>query len=145
MQAPASLVVVTQNAAMREILDRVRTIAESDTSVLLVGETGVGKELFADYIHRASARATRPFVKISLSAMPHDLLESELFGHERGAFTNAIADKRGLFEIADTGHVLPRRYRRRGAAGASQAAAGARDGAGDAGRRQRARFRSTFD
>lgn len=103
MQPPASLVVVTQNRGMREILDRVQTIAASDTSVLLVGETGVGKELFADYIHRTSARHAKPFVKISLSAMPHDLLESELFGHERGAFTNAIADKRGLFEIAHTG------------------------------------------
>jgi DNA-binding NtrC family response regulator len=103
MQAPASLAVVTQNEGMRVILDRVRTIAASDTSVLLVGETGVGKELFADYIHRASPRKNLPFVKISLSAMPHDLIESELFGHERGAFTNAIADKRGLFEIAHTG------------------------------------------
>ena len=100
---PTSLVVVTQNERMRGILDRVRTIAASDTSVLLVGETGVGKELFADYIHRTSGRRDRPFVKISLSAMPHDLLESELFGHERGAFTNAIADKQGLFEIAHTG------------------------------------------
>jgi DNA-binding NtrC family response regulator len=88
---------------MRAILARLQTIAASDTSVLLVGETGVGKELFADYIHRASRRRDRPFVKISLSAMPHDLLESELFGHERGAFTNAIAEKRGLFEVAHTG------------------------------------------
>jgi DNA-binding NtrC family response regulator len=103
MLPPTSLVVVTQNERLRGILDRVRTIAASDTSVLLVGETGVGKELFADYVHRASARYDRPFVKISLSAMPHDLLESELFGHERGAFTSAIADKRGLFEIAHTG------------------------------------------
>jgi transcriptional regulator with GAF, ATPase, and Fis domain len=103
MLPPASLVVVTQSERMRAILDRVRTIAASDTSVLLVGETGVGKELFADFIHRASPRRDRPFVKISLSAMPHDLLESELFGHERGAFTSAIADKRGLFELADTG------------------------------------------
>jgi DNA-binding NtrC family response regulator len=103
MLAPASLGLVTQSERMRAILDRVRTIAASDTSVLLVGETGVGKELFADYIHRASSRRERPFVKISLSAMPHDLLESELFGHQRGAFTNAIADKRGLFELAHTG------------------------------------------
>ena len=103
MLAPASLGLVTQSERMRAILDRVRTIAASDTSVLLVGETGVGKELFADYIHRASPRSDRPFVKISLSAMPHDLLESELFGHERGAFTNAFADKRGLFELAHTG------------------------------------------
>ena len=103
MLPPASLVVVTRSERMRAILDRVQTIARSDTSVLLVGETGVGKELFADYIHRASPRRDRPFVKIALSAMPHDLLESELFGHERGAFTNAIADKRGLFEVAHTG------------------------------------------
>jgi two-component system response regulator AtoC len=103
MLAPASLGLVTQSERMRAILERVRTIAASDTSVLLVGETGVGKELFADYIHRTSPRRDRPFVKISLSAMPHDLLESELFGHERGAFTNAIADKRGLFELAHTG------------------------------------------
>jgi two-component system, NtrC family, response regulator AtoC len=103
MLTPTSLVVVTQDPRMRELVARVQTIAASDTSVLLVGETGVGKELFADYIHRASPRSARPFVKISLSAMPHDLLESELFGHERGAYTNAIADKRGLFEIAHTG------------------------------------------
>ena len=100
---PPSLVVVTQSDRMGAILSRVETIAQSDTSVLLVGETGVGKELFADYIHRASRRRDRPFVKIALSAMPHDLLESELFGHERGAFTSAIADKRGLFELAHTG------------------------------------------
>ncbi len=88
---------------MRAILSRIDTIAQSDTSVLLVGETGVGKELFADYIHRTSPRATRPFIKIALSAMPHDLLEAELFGHERGAFTSAHAEKPGLFELADTG------------------------------------------
>ena len=103
MLPPTSLVVVTQSERMRAILDRVQTIARSDTSVLLVGETGVGKELFADYIHRTSLRRDRPFVKIALSAMPHDLLESEVFGHERGAFTNAVAEKRGLFELADTG------------------------------------------
>jgi two-component system, NtrC family, response regulator AtoC len=103
MLPPASLVVVTRSDRMRAILDRVQTIARSDTSVLLVGETGVGKELFADYIHRTSPRRDRPFVKIALSAMPHDLLESELFGHERGAFTNALTEKRGLFEVAHTG------------------------------------------
>lgn len=88
---------------MRAILARIDTIAQSDTSVLLVGETGVGKELFADYIHRTSPRAERPLIKIALSAMPHDLLESELFGHERGAFTSAHGEKPGLFELAHTG------------------------------------------
>jgi transcriptional regulator with GAF, ATPase, and Fis domain len=103
MQTAPTLAIVTRSERMRALLSRVDTIARSDTSVLLVGETGVGKELFADYIHRASARFDRPFVKLSLSAMPHELLESELFGHERGAFTSAVAEKRGLFDLAHTG------------------------------------------
>jgi len=103
MPQSASLAIVTRSEAIREILARAATIARSDTSVLLIGETGVGKELVADYIHRVSARSERPFIKISLSAMPHDLIESELFGHERGAFTGALTEKKGLFEVADTG------------------------------------------
>ncbi len=103
MPTELSLAIVTRSERMRTILSRLDTIAQSDTSVLLVGETGVGKELFADYIHRVSPRSDRPFVKIALSAMPHELLESELFGHERGAFTSAAAEKRGLFELAHTG------------------------------------------
>ena len=103
MNPQPSIAIVTQSEAMRAILARVDTIARSDTSVLLVGETGVGKELIADYIHRVSPRGDRPFVKIALSAMPHDLLESELFGHERGAFTSALTEKKGLFELAHTG------------------------------------------
>jgi DNA-binding NtrC family response regulator len=103
MQAAPTLAIVTKSERMKAILSRVETIARSETSVLLVGETGVGKELFADYIHRASPRFDRPFVKLSLSAMPHELLESELFGHERGAFTSAVTDKRGLFDLAHTG------------------------------------------
>jgi transcriptional regulator with GAF, ATPase, and Fis domain len=104
LELPTSTIaVVTQSDRMRAILARLATIARSDTSVLLVGETGVGKELFADYIHRLSPRSDRPLVKIALSAMPHELLESELFGHERGAFTSAYAEKRGLFELADRG------------------------------------------
>ncbi len=106
MPTELSLAIVTRSPRMQAILARVDTIARSDTSVLLVGETGVGKELFADYIHRVSHRSERPFVKIALSAMPHDLLESELFGHERGAFTSAAADKRGLFELAHTGSLF---------------------------------------
>jgi DNA-binding NtrC family response regulator len=103
MQPRTPIAIVTQSERMRAILTRMDTIARSDTSVLLIGETGVGKELFADYIHRVSPRSERPFVKIALSAMPHDLLESELFGHERGAFTTAHTDKKGLFELAHTG------------------------------------------
>lgn len=103
MEFRSSIAVVTRSDRMRAILTRIDTIAQSDTSVLLVGETGVGKELFADYIHRTSPRADRPLIKIALSAMPHDLLESELFGHERGAFTSAHAEKPGLFELAHTG------------------------------------------
>ena len=103
MQTAPTLAIVTKSERMRAILSRLATIARSDTSVLLVGETGVGKELFADYVHRASARFDRPFIKLSLSAMPHELLESELFGHERGSFTSAVSDKRGLFDLAHTG------------------------------------------
>ncbi len=95
--------VVTQSDRMESIIARINTIAASDSSILLIGETGVGKELFADHIHSASPRRDGPFVKIALSAMPHDLLESELFGHERGAFTNAVSEKRGLFELAQGG------------------------------------------
>ena len=95
--------VTTRNENMQAILARINTIAASDSSVLLIGETGVGKELFADHIHRSSPRRDKPFVKIDLSAMPHDLLESELFGHEKGAFTNATSEKKGLFELAHTG------------------------------------------
>jgi two-component system response regulator AtoC len=103
MPQSGSIAIVTRSEAIRQILARAETIARSDTSVLIVGETGAGKELVADYIHRVSARSERPFIKISLSAMPHDLIESELFGHERGAFTGALTEKKGLFEMADTG------------------------------------------
>ncbi|HSL23970.1 MAG TPA: sigma-54 dependent transcriptional regulator [Vicinamibacterales bacterium] len=103
MDLRSSIAVVTRSEKMRAILTRIDTIAQSDTSVLLIGETGVGKELFADYIHRTSPRADRPLVKVALSAMPHELLESELFGHERGAFTSAHVEKPGLFELAHTG------------------------------------------
>ena len=103
MRPLSSLSVVTQSDKMEAILARINTIAVSDSTVLLIGETGVGKELFADYIHRHSPRRDKALIKVSLSAMPHDLLESELFGHERGAFTHAVSEKRGLFELAHGG------------------------------------------
>ncbi len=98
-----SISIITQSDKMEAIISRINTIAASDSSILLIGETGVGKELIADHIHRTSLRRDRPFVKIALSAMPHDLLESELFGHERGAFTTAVSEKKGLFELAQGG------------------------------------------
>ncbi len=106
MTPPPALAIITQSERMREILDRVRAVAATDGSVLLIGETGVGKELFADYIHRVSPRAAGPFIKVALSAMPHELLESELFGHERGSFTHAVSQKKGLFELASGGSLF---------------------------------------
>lgn len=101
-----SLTIITQNESMRSILSSLDKTVESDSSILLIGETGVGKELVAEYIHRTSPRAMRPFVKVGLSALPAELLESELFGHEKGAFTSASAEKKGLFELADTGSIF---------------------------------------
>ncbi|MEJ2543154.1 MAG: sigma-54 dependent transcriptional regulator [Calditrichaceae bacterium] len=98
--------IVTNNSKLRDILKKIDKIADSNSSVLLVGETGVGKEIFADYIHRTSTRKDKPFVKVGLSALPPDLLESELFGHEKGAFTSAHSEKKGLFEIAHTGSIF---------------------------------------
>ena len=101
-----SVSIITQNEKMRGILDKLRKVVESDSSVLLIGETGVGKEIFAEYIHRSSPRSANPMVKIGLAALPADLMASELFGHEKGAFTNAINSKKGLFEMADTGSIF---------------------------------------
>jgi transcriptional regulator with PAS, ATPase and Fis domain len=101
-----SLALIAESGVMRSILSQVDTIAPSDSSVLLIGETGVGKELIAEYIHRTSPRQNRPFVKVGLSALPPELLESELFGHERGAYTSASSEKKGLFELAATGSIF---------------------------------------
>jgi two-component system response regulator AtoC len=106
MDTPPSLSLIAASSSLRSILTRVDTIAQSDSSVLLIGETGVGKELFAEYIHRMSPRSERPFVKVGLSTLPHELLESELFGHERGSFTSASSEKKGLFELAHTGSIF---------------------------------------
>lgn len=106
MNGQNSLILISKNETMREILSRVDKIVDSDSSVLLIGETGVGKEIFAEYIHRSSNRSQCPFVKIGLSALPVDLLESELFGYEKGSFTSASTEKKGLFEIADTGSIF---------------------------------------
>ncbi len=93
--------VVGESAAMRQVLEQVRQVAVTDSSVLLLGETGTGKELFATQIHELSARCTRPMVRVNCAAIPATLMESELFGRERGAFTGAHARQIGRFELAD--------------------------------------------
>jgi formate hydrogenlyase transcriptional activator len=98
--------IVGQNAAFREVLQLVQMVAATDSTVLLLGETGTGKELIARAIHSRSHRAGRPFVKLNCAAIPSALLESELFGHERGAFTGAIAQKSGRLELADHGSLF---------------------------------------
>lgn len=106
MRGTQPIAIITQNRTMREILHKLDKIAMSDSSVLLVGETGVGKEIFADYIHKLSSRSLKPIVKIGLAAMPSELLASELFGYEKGAFTSANASKKGLFEVAHNGSIF---------------------------------------
>jgi two-component system response regulator AtoC len=95
--------IITEDAGMKDLLATVERVAPSDLPVLVQGETGTGKELVARALHRLGARAAEPFVAISCGAVPESLLESELFGHEKGAFTGAIARKPGLFEVADRG------------------------------------------
>lgn len=95
--------IVGQSPALREVLRLVETVAASDSTVLLLGETGTGKELIARAVHEHSRRKARTFVKLNCAAIPTGLLESELFGHEKGAFTGAIAQKVGRLELADQG------------------------------------------
>jgi formate hydrogenlyase transcriptional activator len=95
--------IVGQSSALRNVLRLVETVAPSDSTVLLLGETGTGKELIARAIHDRSRRKDRTFVKLNCAAIPTGLLESELFGHERGAFTGAISQKLGRLELADQG------------------------------------------
>ena len=95
--------IVGKSHALEAVLQQVERVAPTDSTVLIQGETGTGKELIAQAIHNVSRRYGRPYVKLNCAAIPFDLLESELFGHERGAFTGAIAQKIGRFEMADTG------------------------------------------
>jgi Nif-specific regulatory protein len=92
--------------AIREKLDIVMRAAQTDSSVLLLGESGVGKELFAEQIHLHSPRANNPLIRVNCAALPESLLESELFGHVKGAFTGATSDHRGRFELADRGTIF---------------------------------------
>ena len=95
--------IIGHSPALKSVLVEVERVALTDSTVLICGETGTGKELIAHAIHNLSARCGRPFVKLNCAAIPFDLLESELFGHEKGAFTGAVAQKIGRFEMADTG------------------------------------------
>src|ERR1700745_4220285 len=95
--------IVGRSAALRRVLRQVEVVAPTDSGVLIQGETGTGKELIAEAIHNRSGRRDRPFIKVNCAAIPSGLLESELFGHEKGAFTGAIMRKPGRFELADKG------------------------------------------
>jgi len=95
--------IVGRSPALLEVIELIRTVAPTDSTVLIEGETGTGKELVAGAIHAHSRRSNRPFIKLNCAAIPLGLLESELFGHEKGAFTSAVARKVGRFEAANLG------------------------------------------
>jgi formate hydrogenlyase transcriptional activator len=95
--------IVGKSPALRKVLEHVAIVAPTDSTVLLHGETGTGKELIARAIHNLSSRRDRPYVRMNCAAIPSGLLESELFGHERGAFTGALMQRKGRFELADRG------------------------------------------
>jgi len=98
--------VIGQSPQVRQIFEMISDIAPTNATVLIYGESGTGKELLAEYIHKRSLRARKPFVKVNCAAIPETLLESELFGHEKGAFTNAVARKPGRFELANGGTIF---------------------------------------
>ena len=98
--------IISRSSRMAEVLAEARMVAHSDASVLLRGESGTGKELLAQAIHQASARAAKPFIAVNCGAIPEALLESELFGHVKGAFTDAVSNHKGLFQAANGGTLL---------------------------------------
>jgi len=98
--------IIGNSGKMREVYQLIKTVAPTNATVLIRGESGVGKELIAEAIHNASARAAMPFIKVNCSAMPENLIESELFGHEKGSFTGADGLRKGRFELADKGTIF---------------------------------------
>ena len=98
--------IVGRSRAMQEVIDRAELVAETKSTVLITGETGTGKELVARAIHARSAQRDMPLIKVNCAAIPETLLESELFGHVRGAFTGATTNKKGKFALADGGTIF---------------------------------------
>jgi transcriptional regulator with GAF, ATPase, and Fis domain len=98
--------VLGQSERLRSVLTEVHQVAPTDTTVLIIGETGTGKELFARAIHDSSRRREKPLVKVNCAAIPASLMESEFFGHERGAFTGATVRRDGRFTLADGGTIF---------------------------------------
>ena len=98
--------IIGESDLLRHVLGQLEQVAETDSTVLIQGETGTGKELFVRAIHNLSSRKTQPLVKVNCAALPHELVESELFGHEKGAFTGATEQRKGRFELADKGTIF---------------------------------------
>src|SRR5204862_5368559 len=98
--------IVGRSPALRNLLQQIETVAPTDSTVLIYGETGTGKELIARAIHNLNPRSKNAFVKLNCAAIPTGLLESEMFGHEKGAFTGAVAQRIGRFELANHGTVF---------------------------------------
>nr|HPI75298.1 sigma-54 dependent transcriptional regulator [bacterium] len=98
--------IIGESPAMKELVRRIMTVGNSQSRVMIRGENGVGKELVARALHNASPRRDRPFIKVNCAAIPHELIESELFGHEKGAFTGAATMRRGKFEAANKGTIF---------------------------------------
>lgn len=98
--------IISQNKSMRRVLREVEQVANTQTTVLIMGESGTGKELIARDLHQLSPRSDRPMIKVNCAALPANLIESELFGHEKGAFTGALKRKKGRFELADKGTIF---------------------------------------
>lgn len=98
--------IIGQSTSLADVFKMLGKVAPTDSTVLVTGESGTGKELLVRALHDNSGRAAKPFVPINCGAIPKELLESELFGHEKGAFTHAIRSRAGRFELADGGHHL---------------------------------------